>query len=93
MRQEAILLTISVLIIVGIIGISDVNLSGKTILVQPDIIWQDGKAIYCNPYECEDACERPCSEFRNNHKESICSHKIYYNWRTDESWYMYYKCE
>ena len=93
MRQEAILLTIGVLIITAIIGISDVTLSGKTILKQPDIVRYEGEDVYCNPYECEDACGRICSEYRNNHNAPVCSHKIYYNWRTAETWYMYYKCE
>ena len=92
MKQDAIILSIGVLIMVTIITISDVDLSGKTIYRQPEIIWHEGEKIFCNKYECEDYCGRPCHEYINKHESDICSHRIYYNWRTDESWYMYYKC-
>lgn len=93
MRQDAITLTIGVLVILAIIVVSDTNLIGKTIYRQPDIVIYEGQEIYCNQYECDSACNRPCSEYRNNHKLPICSHKVYYDKETDESWYMYYKCE
>ena len=46
MRQDAIVLIIGVLIITAIIGISDVTLSGKTILKQPDIVRYEGEDVY-----------------------------------------------
>lgn len=92
MKQDAIILIVGVLIIIAIITISDVDLSGKTIYRQPEIIWQDGEAIYCNPYECEEACGRPCNDYVNKHESDICAHNIYYDEETEESWYVYYKC-
>jgi len=93
MRKDAVILSIGVLVIVLIIFISDADLSGKTIYRQPEIVRYNGEDIYCNSYECEEVCGKPCMEYKNSHELPVCSHRVYYDWESEASWYMYYKCK